>query len=113
MEDTGAPKRTRYLAVRGRLKAAIDELVSPGETVAIVSHGDDDLLALGGRTGWHLPRLPDGAWAGCDPADGSDAVLHVQLAAALGAGYLVLPGPYGWWLDHYRELAAHLARCAT
>jgi GT2 family glycosyltransferase len=112
MAETEASASTRYLAQRGRLRAALAELVPAGATVAVVTHGDDSLVALPGRTAWHLPRLADGEWAGCHPKDGRDAIVHVELAAALGADYLALPAASGWWLDHYPELAAHLDRNA-
>ncbi|MDQ1445958.1 MAG: hypothetical protein QOI20_2422, partial [Acidimicrobiaceae bacterium] len=113
LDETGASKHTRYLLLRARLRAAVSAITPAGATIAFVSRGDDDLLDIPGRTGWHVPRMPDGAWSAGLPERGADAVRHVELVRAFGADFLVLPAPYGWWLDHYRELADHLSTHAV
>jgi GT2 family glycosyltransferase len=108
LEEIDASKHTRYLLLRARLRAQIVDLTAPGSTIAVVSRGDDELIALPGRTAWHVPRLADGSWSAGLPGDGAEAVRYIEILRAFGADYLVLPATYGWWLDFYRELAEHL-----
>jgi hypothetical protein len=100
----------RYRAVIARVRELVDGTVPADATVAVVSKGDDELLQLGGRTAWHVPRTEDGVYRGHHPADGAEAVAHLEALRALGAQFFVLPGTSWWWLDHYPELAAHLER---
>jgi hypothetical protein len=83
-------------------------VVPPSKTVLVVSKGDENLLRLGSRTGWHFPRADDGRYAGHYPADSEDAVRQLELLRDRGAGYLVFPATSMWWLDHYPELSRHL-----
>jgi glycosyltransferase involved in cell wall biosynthesis len=73
-----------------------------------VSRGDDRLVQLGDRRGWHFPRAEGGGYAGHYPADGAAAVEHLEALRAEGAGYLVLPATASWWLEHYPELRRRL-----
>ena len=91
-----------------RLVARLDTVLPAGTTVAIVSRGDDRLLAVPGRTGLHFPSGDDGRHLGYHPATGEDAVRFVDQARALGAEYLVFPATERWWLDHYGELGERL-----
>jgi hypothetical protein len=103
-EDRGAwplPRRVRDVVL-----GAVPE----GSTLAVVSRGDEELLALGGRRAWHFPRLPDGTYAGHHPADAEEAVTHLEALREAGAEYLVLPATSLWWLQHYEGLREHLER---
>jgi hypothetical protein len=103
-----------YAALVEQARAVVCEHVPPGATVAVVSRGDERLLALEGRRGWHFPRAATGAYAGHHPADASAAVAHLQELRASGARYLAVPASARWWLDHYEGLARHLReRCET
>lgn len=82
--------------------------VPPGAVVLVASHGDEDLVELGERTGWHFPRDPSGCYAGYNPADGREAIDHVQALRARGATHVAFPSTELWWLDHYGELREHL-----
>lgn len=99
-----------YRAVVARVRELVDAHVPAEATVAVVSKGDEELLQLGARTAWHLPQTEDGIYVGHHPADGAEAVAHLEALRAGGAQFLVLPGTSWWWLDHYPELAAHLER---
>ena len=83
-------------------------MLPAGTTVAVVSRGDDRLLAVPGRIGLHFPSGDDGRYLGYHPATGDDAVRYVDQARALGAEYLVFPATERWWLDHYGELGERL-----
>ncbi|HEX5365073.1 MAG TPA: sulfotransferase, partial [Acidimicrobiales bacterium] len=92
-----------------RYRAFASLAVPAGATVAVVSKGDPVLVDLPGRRCVHLPGDADGRYLGHHPADGAEAVGALERAAAAGAGYLLVPGPSGWWLDHYDGFAAHLS----
>ena len=98
-----------YRLLLRRLPEAVARVVPAGATVLVVSRGDDELLRLPGVRAWHLPRDPDGRYAGHHPADGAEAVARLEELRAAGAGYLVIPEPSLWWLDHYPEFRRHLA----
>ncbi|HJZ59185.1 MAG TPA: glycosyltransferase [Gemmataceae bacterium] len=98
-----------YRLLLRRLLDALARVIPPGATVLVVSRGDDELLRLAGRRAWHFPRDPDGRYAGHHPANGAEAVARLDELRAAGAGYLVIPEPSLWWLDHYPEFRRHLA----
>lgn len=83
--------------------------VAPGGTVAVVSRGDEELLRLGAVRACHFPVDGDGQYAGYHPATGADAVAHLEELRAAGVDHLLIPRTAFWWLDHYDELAEHLA----
>ena len=55
-----APLRAMVQAVRRRVR----EAVPADATVLVAAKGDEELLRLGGRTGWHFPRTAEGTYAG-------------------------------------------------
>ena len=105
-------KQLAYLKEVAQVRRAVDAVVPADATVLVVSKGDEDLLSLGGRRAWHFPRGEGGVYAGHYPANGADAVAHLEALRADGAGYLALPSAAFWWLDHYPEFRRHLeSRC--
>jgi hypothetical protein len=74
----------------------------------VVSRGDDALVDLDGRTGWHFPRCDDGRYAGHYPKDSESAISHLEDLRRKGVRYLVIPATALWWLDHYEGLRSHL-----
>ncbi len=110
-ERAGAPAPGRWLEYRGQvqqLRDLICRVTPPGARVAVVSRGDERLIDLPDRTGEHLPQDETGGFAGFYPANGAEAVEHLQALRARGTGYLALPAGSRWWLEHYPELAAYL-----
>jgi hypothetical protein len=97
-----------YFGLVDQVTSMVTAVVPPSKTVLVVSKGDENLLRLGSRTGWHFPRTDDGRYAGHYPADGEDAVRQLELLRDRGAGYLVFPATSMWWLDHYPDLSRHL-----
>jgi hypothetical protein len=93
---------------RRRVRQIVTETVPEGRVVVFVSHGDEALLELEDRQGWHFPQDESGAWAGHYPAESGDAVAQVEELRARGARYMVFPAAAFWWLEHYRELGEHL-----
>jgi GT2 family glycosyltransferase len=98
----------------GRLVERVRELVRStvptSGTVIVISKGDEELLRLDGRPAWHFPCAPNGEYAGHYPASGAAAIAEIEALRARGAGFLVLPAPSLWWLDHYASFREHLAR---
>jgi len=97
-----------YAAMVEQARAVVCAHVPPGATVAVVSRGDEALLALEARRGWHFPRTAAGAYAGHHPSDSTAAVTHLEELRTSGARYLAVPASARWWLDHYDGLASHL-----
>jgi len=106
------PYRRRRPAPYEELVEQVRDLVKqtlPAQaTVAVVSKGDDALLALGGRRAWHFPRMPDGTYSGHYPADSAAAIEHLEALRNAGAEYLIIPRTGLWWLDHYHDFRDHL-----
>lgn len=97
-----------YLATRTAVVDAVQAVAPSGATVAVVSKGDDAVVDLPERRGWHVPRTADGAYAGHYPASATAAIRMVDDLAREGATHLVVPQWSSWWLDHYEGLATHL-----
>jgi hypothetical protein len=95
-----------------QLTHAIRELVQStlpaGAIVTVISRGDDQLLSLGDRIGWHFPQDPGGQYTGYHPADSTAAIAHLEDVRERGADYLLIPNTALWWLDHYAGLRDHL-----
>jgi hypothetical protein len=106
--DADADLDERYLHLRSEMAAIITSILPVTATVLVVSHGDDDMLRLDGRTAWHFPQTEDGDYAGHHPADDVEAINHLEVLRAAGAEYLVFPGTETWWLQHYAGFRRHL-----
>ncbi len=107
-QATGVPEgdHDAITALRNSVQHAIDA----SKVCAIASRGDDRLLLLGGRPGWHFPRHDNGSYPGYYPGDDEAAIAHLEYVRACGADVLVFPDSQLWWFEHYRGLASHLAR---
>jgi hypothetical protein len=97
-----------YQRLRDRIRATVQAHVPAGATVIVVSKGDEELVRLDGRTGWHFPQSDDGRCASEYPATGPEAVALLEGLRARGGGYFLIPKPAFWWLEHYGELKQHL-----
>ena len=102
-----------YFGLVDQVTSMVTAVVPPAETVLMVSKGDENLLTLGSRKGWHFPRQEDGRYAGYYPTDSQDAIRQLEQLRKRGAGYLVFPLTSLWWLDHYPELNRHLEQRYT
>ena len=109
----GRVERLRYHWMVRRIRRLIDRLTPRGATVAVVSHGDGQLIAVANRHGWHLPAAARDAGTGADPVDSEAAIAQVEQLRLRGARYLVIPRTALWWLDRYHGLDEHLRRSAT
>jgi hypothetical protein len=99
-----------YSEVVYQVREMVEQHVPRGETVAVVSKGDPELIVFAGRRGMHMPRTAEGAWAGFNPADATDAVAFLEEARSAGARYFLLPAPSDWWLKFYPGFKNHLER---
>lgn len=97
-----------YIRVVSRVKALVRTLVPVGSVVAVASRGDESLVDLDGRIGWHFPRSTDGRWAGYHPHDSAAAVAHLEELRRHGARFVLFPATARWWLDYYAGLRRHL-----
>ncbi|HEX6780459.1 MAG TPA: hypothetical protein VF125_00350 [Solirubrobacterales bacterium] len=98
----------RYRNQVDRVRAQVRATVPEGARVLVMTRGDEALLQFERRRGEHFPQSPTGLYAGHYPADGEEAVVHLEELRAGGAEYLVIPAEARWWLEHYPELRAAL-----
>jgi hypothetical protein len=106
-------ERHRYQRLISRIQQIVGREVPRGAVVAVVSRGDDALLAFGTRKGWHFPQTDAGVYAGHHPADSEEAIAQLERVRRRGARYLLIPRTAFWWLDHYRAFHDHLQRRHT
>jgi GT2 family glycosyltransferase len=102
------PQRTNYPQLRRRIREVVNATLPPDSVVVVVSRGDDDLLQLGSRRGWHFPQTEAGVYAGCYPADSGEAIAHLEEIRRKGGDYLLFPSTAFWWLGFYGEFHKHL-----
>jgi glycosyltransferase involved in cell wall biosynthesis len=106
--DRSRRKAIAYRSMGEALRQTLARITEPGSTILVVSHGDDDLLDIEGRSARHFPQDADGRWAGYHPADSSSALHHLEVLRQRGARYLAFPSTSFWWMHYYRDLATHL-----
>ena len=96
--------------LRGHRQALVAERAREGGNGArSMSRGVDEALDSARRQGWHFPQEADGTYAGRYPLDSDEAVAQLEELRERGAGYLLVPGPSAWWLDHYEAFGRHLS----
>ena len=101
-------KQAAYVALIARIRATVEQAIPSGATVMVVSKGDDELLKLGARKGWHFPQNSRGVYAGHHPADSQAATRHLEELRARGGQFLLFPATAFWWLEHYADFHRHL-----
>lgn len=89
-----------------RAREVIREVVPAGEAFALL---DEQQWAARGTVG---DRAVHQFAADGPPADGFALVEEARAWAARGVRHLVVVDSAGWWLDHYRPLAAELDRAS-
>jgi GT2 family glycosyltransferase len=100
---------TDYELLLNKVHETIVAATDSGSNVLVVGKGDDRLLRLRGRSGWHFPRAADGRYAGYHPQDSREAIAHLERLRQHGAGYIVFPRTSLWWLEYYTEFSRHLS----
>jgi multidrug efflux pump subunit AcrA (membrane-fusion protein) len=104
----GSAPRPGYASLTSAVRERAAELIPSGATVLVAGKGDEALLHLDGRTGWHFPMAEDGRYAGFHPAGDTAAIAQLEALRTRGADHLLLPKTTLWWLDHYEGLRRHL-----
>jgi hypothetical protein len=102
--------RAQYEQLVRDIRSIVDATLPEPANVAVVSKGDDALLDLPRRTGWHFPQDLNGVWAGHYPADSEAAVEQIEEVRRRGADFVLFPVTSLWWLEYYSGLARHLER---
>ena len=102
------PKRNSYPQARRRIRDVVNAELPTGSVVVVVSRGDDNLLQLGPRRGWHFPQTEAGVYAGFHPADSGEAIAHLEEIRRKGADYLLFPSTAFWWLGFYGDFQKYL-----
>jgi GT2 family glycosyltransferase len=97
-----------YSRARAGLQKLVRRTVPAGATVLVVSRGDRELLDLGMRAARHFPSDEDGQYTGYHPKDSAEAIERLEDQRKRGAGWLVVPAPSAWWLEHYEDFDRHL-----
>jgi hypothetical protein len=105
--------RREYLQIVARTRTLLAQFLPTGATVLVVSKGDDDLIQIERRRGWHYPRADDGGYAYQYPAGGEDAIEEIIRLERRGAHYIAFPATAFWWLHHYPELTEYLRKRCT
>ena len=106
----GVVRSPAYARLVSRIVEMMARELPGGARPLVVTRGDDGLLDVPGRRGWHFPRGRDGGYAGYYPRDSAVAIRHLEELREQGATHFVLPEPAFWWLEHYAELREHLDR---
>jgi 2-polyprenyl-3-methyl-5-hydroxy-6-metoxy-1,4-benzoquinol methylase len=102
------PQNEAAVALIRRIQETVQVSVPANATIIVISKGDDHLLELGGRRGWHFPQTTAGVYAGHHPAGSDDAIAHLEELRAKGGEFLLVPAPGFWWLEFYAEFRQHL-----
>jgi GT2 family glycosyltransferase len=97
-------RNAEYERVVAMVREAIMAVVPEGQTVLVVSKGDDELLDVDGRSVWHFPQDDNGTYAGWYPATSREVTEHLGRLTAKGASYIAFPETASWWFDFYQDL---------
>src|ERR687893_3110227 len=97
-----------YEELVSRIREVVYRALPINATVITVSKGDDELLKLDGRRGWHFPQARDGVYAGYHPPDSATAITHLEVLRSKGGDFLLFPSTAFWWLEHYKEFRQYL-----
>ena len=103
-------KKNKYEQLIRRIRKTAARKLPTGSTVLVVTKGDDRLLELDGRTGWHFPQDGAGAYPGYPAANSILAIVQMEGLRSKGAQFLLFPESASWWLNHYSELGSYLER---
>ena len=76
-----------------RIRETVRRELPRDATVVVVSKGDEGLLDLYGRRGWHFPRASNGEYLWYYPPDGPSVIAQIETLRIKGAQYLLFPEP--------------------
>lgn len=101
-------KTSYYKQLVCRIRELARSALPADATVIVASKGDDALIELGSRQGWHFPQDEEGVFAGHYPADSAEAIAHLEALRAKGGDFLLFPNTAFWWLEYYLDFRSHL-----
>ena len=90
------------------IREAVARAVPQGAEVAVISGGNEQLVALDDRRGWHFLQDEKGRALRGHPPDSSAAIGRLEELRGQGAAFLLVPNPSAWWLRHFTEFREHL-----
>ncbi len=73
------------------VRAVVNTSIPPETDILVASAGDESLLKLSQRRGWHFPQNPDGTHDAGLVGDEQALERHLEALARAGADYLVVP----------------------
>jgi 4-amino-4-deoxy-L-arabinose transferase-like glycosyltransferase len=88
----------------------LNEATTANALIIAATDGDPTVFYYAHRKGWHF--LGDGVYDG-NPLDSAQIIANLEKLRSRGATHLVFYAGTQWWLDYYKEFAAHLAAHAT
>jgi GT2 family glycosyltransferase len=97
-----------YAQVVRKIRETVRRKLPRDATVVVVTKGDEGLLDLYGRRGWHFPQDADGGYLWYYPPDGPSVIAQIETLRVRGAQYLLFPEPALWWLERYPDFGTHL-----
>lgn len=97
-----------YDQLTERIREVVCSSLPSDAKVIVVSKGDDDLVRLDGRQGWHFPQTERGIYAGYYPASSAEAIAHLESLRAKGGEFLLFPSTALWWLEYYHDFKQYL-----
>jgi hypothetical protein len=106
--DRAGQRGTTYTELLEKVRRQVEQSTPADGKAIVISKGDDRLLDLPGRQGWHFPQDETGSYAGHHPADSASAIAHLESLRRKGAQFLVVPATATWWLEFYADFRRHL-----
>jgi hypothetical protein len=103
----GLADRADADVIRG-CRELVRELPHRHRPILVVCKGDPLILDLYGRPTWTFPSDGNGQFPGFTFSDSASAIAHLESMRAAGAGYLLVPQTFQWWLTHYAAFTEHL-----
>jgi GT2 family glycosyltransferase len=107
-QDGSPAPNPAYAQVVRKIRETVRRTLPRDATVVVVTKGDEGLLDLYGRQGWHFPQDADGGYLWYYPPDGPSVIAQIETLRVRGAQYLLFPEPALWWLERYPEFTTHL-----
>ena len=87
----------------------LERKTAPTDLIIAADNGDPTVFYYAHRKGWHF--LEEGIYEG-NPWDSVQAIQNLEKLRNRGADCMVFDKSTMWWLDYYKEFAAHLSKTA-
>jgi GT2 family glycosyltransferase/glycosyltransferase involved in cell wall biosynthesis len=97
-----------YESLIEQVKRIVHERLPEDATIAVISKGDPQLVALDRGRAVHFPQGENGEYAGYYPFDSGAAVNHLEDLRARGVQFLLIPSTAFWWMRHYPGFRDHM-----